>query len=263
LRGAAFPSPAGAALLVALLAPFAAAAEPLVAGSCDLEPGATGRVASVPDAVTLVFESGDTVRLAAIAPLTGDDGTAALEALAAGQDIRLMHGDVASDRYGRAVAQAFLADGRWIQAELLQSGNAVVVAADERQCLAELHAFEQAGRETGAGYWDDNAIPGAWSPDIRNGPDRYAVVEGRVESIGRTGTTVYLNFGRNWSEDLTVTIRSDDADIIENEAGTLDQLVGALIRARGWLSQRDGPWIGVDHGGQIEVLSAGNAAVAD
>ena len=35
---------------------------------------------------------------------------------------------------------------------------------------------------------------------------RFAIVEGKVLSVRESGGTVYVNFGRRWSEDFTVTI---------------------------------------------------------
>ena len=66
--------------------------------------------------------------------------------------------------------------------------------------------------------------------------------------------TVYLNFGRDWSRDLTVTIGIADVEVFEAEGGPLDILAGQRVRVRGWLRQWDGPWIRVDHPEQIELL---------
>ena len=34
---------------------------------------------------------------------------------------------------------------------------------------------------------------------------RFAVVEGKVLSVRESGGTIYVNFGRRWTEDFTVT----------------------------------------------------------
>ena len=35
---------------------------------------------------------------------------------------------------------------------------------------------------------------------------RFALVEGKVVSVRESGATIYVNFGRRWTEDFTVTI---------------------------------------------------------
>ena len=36
---------------------------------------------------------------------------------------------------------------------------------------------------------------------------RYALVEGEVVSVRESGNTIYVNFGRRWSEDFAVTMQ--------------------------------------------------------
>ncbi len=73
-------------------------------------------------------------------------------------------------------------------------------------------------------------------------------------SVGKTPTTVYLDFGRNWTTDFTVTVGTQDAALLESEGLALHDLEGRRVRVRGWLSQSNGPMIRVDHREQIEVL---------
>jgi hypothetical protein len=58
---------------------------------------------------------------------------------------------------------------------------------------------------------------------------RFALVEGRVLSVRESGATIYVNFGRRWTEDFTVT-----------------------ILVRGWIEERGGPWIEATRPEQIE-----------
>lgn len=247
--------------------PAAAEERTLVSGFCELEDAESGRVVEIHDATTIGLDDGRLIHLAAIAtpPNLTDpsDASPELEQVL-GTTVRFAVGDVEDDRYGRVVAHVFDADGTWLQAAIIENGHAVVAATlGDRQCLAELLAFERVARSEARGLWAEHAVPNAWSAAIRAGDDRFALIEGEVVSVGRTETTVYLNFGHDWSSDLTVTFGSPDADMVEAESGPLDALVGAVIRVRGWLSQRDGPWIRVDHGEQIEVLSGGDAGAAN
>jgi hypothetical protein len=72
---------------------------------------------------------------------------------------------------------------------------------------------------------------------------RFAIVEGRVLSVRESGSTVYVNFGRRWSEDFTVTIaKRVEADFIS--AGLPPRsLTGRMVRVRGVIEERAGPWI--------------------
>lgn len=232
---------------------------------CDLTEGETAMVAAVPGALTVTLATGMIVRLAGLVvpDEAAAESLAVLQALALGETVTLRYGDVTRDRYDRATAQIFLAgdDGVWLQERLLAEGLAIVSGRpDDRQCLSDLLAAEATGRSAAAGLWQNYNIPDAWSDTIRTEGGRFTLIEGRVVSIGRTASTIYLNFGNDWARDLTVTIGLPDAAIIEDEGDSLDILVGQVIRVRGWLTQRDGPWIRVDHPEQIELLSAGNAA---
>lgn len=259
---------AGLSLAIAGLSGANAEERTLVPGSCTLDGRGTGVVAEVVDATSLALDSGEIVRLAAIdlPPGFGDPSAVPPELSAAiGREVRLGIGEEGTDRYGRTLAQIYLEpDGTWLQALLLEQGRAVVVPVlGDYRCIADLLRYERSAREAGRGLWQNRSIPDAYSDTIRTEGGRFALVEGRVVSLGRTDSTVYLNFGWDWDFDLTVTFGSPDADIIEGESGPLDDLVGEVIRVRGWLTQRDGPWIRVDHGEQIELLSGGDAGAVD
>ena len=68
---------------------------------------------------------------------------------------------------------------------------------------------ENRARAAGLGLWADpyyvmrNAEDPAGILAIRG---RFAVVEGKVLSVRESGGTIYVNFGRRWSEDFTVTV---------------------------------------------------------
>lgn len=234
---------------------------------CVLADGESGIVAEVVDPVTVRLESGLGVRLAGIIPPGGGaDATAidALTGLALGHPVRLRYGSLSRDRYQRATAQLYLTGEAevWVQSALVSAGHAIVAGfAEDRTCLAALLANEREARDAHAGLWLARAPRDVWSEELRHGGARFELVEGEVVSIGRRERTVYLNFGNDWSTDFTVSMAVADADAIEAEGGSFDDLVGRRIRIRGWLDQWDGPWIRVDHAEQIELLSGGNGGV--
>lgn len=254
-------------LAAIVLAPSSLGAQERTFGDagCSLRDGETGVVTSIIDSVTIRLDDGLVVRLASLLPAgDADRAIAQLETLLVDRFVSLRYGEIDRNRYGHAVAHIFLsgqAEG-WVQSELLTAGNAIVAGhADERNCLAELLSFERIARANGAGVWSTRTPLSAWSPMLRDVPPRFELVEGRVVSLGRTDRTIYLNFGNDWSVDLTVTIRSSHIAEFEANGVTLDELVGRGVRIRGWLEQWDGPWIEVDHPEQIEVLNTGDGGV--
>jgi hypothetical protein len=73
-------------------------------------------------------------------------------------------------------------------------------------------------------------------------------------SVRESGATIYLNFGRRWAQDFTVTILKRHRR--EFSAAGIDPkfLEGRPIRVRGWIEQRGGPVIEADAPEQIELV---------
>jgi hypothetical protein len=78
-----------------------------------------------------------------------------------------------------------------------------------------------------------------------------------VVSVRESGSTIYVNFGRRWSEDFSVTIQKRNE---RNFAATGLVLTG-LAGRRGWVEARGSagkspggsPWIEAAHPEQIEI----------
>ena len=83
---------------------------------------------------------------------------------------------------------------------------------------------------------------------------RFALVEGRVLSVRESGGTIYVNFGRRWSEDFTVTVPKRSARTFTAAGFELKALAGRTVRVRGLVEERGGPWIEATEPGQIEIL---------
>lgn len=217
---------------------------------------------SIVDGTTLRLAGGLEVRLAGVesSAALSAEAVHALEALAVGRDASVFHGALDRDRYGRSVGHVFV-DGAQesLQAALLDEGLAVVSGlAEDRACLGDLLAHEDAARSDRRGLWAAASPLNAYGADVLAIDGAFALVEGRVLSLGRRERTVYLNFGNDWTADFTVSMSAASAAAIEAEGGALDALIGQRVRVRGWLTQRDGPWIVVDHAEQIELLDDGS-----
>lgn len=213
---------------------------------------------AVIDGATLRLAGGMEVRLADLdAGAAAEPGAAeGLSERALGREVELRYGAVDRDRYGRAVAHVFpLGAERSLQQEVLAAGLGMVSSlAADRACVAELLAEEAAARSGAAGRWARTGAFSAYGDAVQGIDGAFALVEGRIVSVGRRERTVYLNFGHDWSTDFTVSMTLANTERIEAEGGSFDTLVGVRVRIRGWLTQRDGPWIAVDHPEQIEIL---------
>lgn len=254
--------PAGAAVAL-LLASSAASGGP---ATCTAASPESAVVAEVIDGDTVVLDGGAVLRLAGIVAPKSEEGGAlaeaarqALAALVRGKGVLLGNRDANADRHGRTAAQVFLREGgAWVEREILRRGLArVFTLRDSRSCGAALLAAENEGRAAGAGLWSspDFAISEAGNPSLSERRGLYQIIEGRVLSVGRTASTVYLDFGRDWASDFTVTVRGSDEALFESEGLALDGLKGRRVRVRGWLAEWNGPTMNVDHPEQIEVLS--------
>ena len=250
----ALPNPALvlAAAFLSLLACRATAQAP-----CKLTDIGTAIVASVRDGRTLLLADGRELRLAAI-EVTGNSRDA-LQQLVDGHSVRLEQLGTATDRYGGLVAFVYTENTeRSVQQAMVAQGQARVSGRiGNKACADVLLDAEKAARKARRGLWaDPNFAPLRPENPTRIGAARgqFALVEGKVLSVRESGATIYLNFGRRWTKDFTVTILKRHRR--EFAAAGIDpkQLEGRPVRVRGWIEQRDGPVIEADAPEQIELV---------
>jgi endonuclease YncB( thermonuclease family) len=241
--------------LIVVIAPAIEAS----AAGCALEAQGEGRVDSVIDARSIRLQDGREVKLSGIEPVPSrrDIAVEVLSRMLAGHEVRL-HGDSdAPDRYGRQPALVFV-DGSTapVQSQILARGEALVAADSPGDCRAELLAAEAEARRGRQGVWSDPAaIKNAEnSGDILARMGQFTLVEGKVVSVREAGATLYLNFGRRWTQDFAVTISRRIAATFETAGIALKSLEHKRIRVRGWVEQRGGPRIEIRQIGQIELL---------
>jgi hypothetical protein len=86
----------------------------------------------------------------------------------------------------------------------------------------------------------------------------FAVVEGKVLSVRESGGTVYINFGRRWSDDFTVTVAKRNERSFMAAGLPLKKLTGQHVRVRGLVEERGGPWIEAAVPSQIEIAERGH-----
>ena len=240
----------------------------LVFGLAAIACGAE-RVAAVIDGDTVALASGREVRLVGIQapklPLgrkgfsawpLAEEAKAALEDLTLAQDVILTHGGAREDRHGRLLAHLHRAGDRvWVQGSLLRHGLARVYTFDDNRALAaELYAEERAARAERRGIWAHPFYRIRGVEELAPDLDTFQVIEGRVRRSANVRGRVYLNFGRDWGTDFTVTIAADALRLFRDAKLDPLALEGRVIRVRGWLKSQGGPLIEATHPEPIEVL---------
>ena len=266
---------AAAALSVAVAGVAAADAPCRGAGAVE-----QATVRAVTDALTLQLADGRSVRLAGIevpaarsaadaASASGTEGAIRardfLAGQVTGQPVDLYLVGATADRHGRLRAHVFVhraADAKGLERSVQQAmvihGLARVSArVGAPSCAVALRADEDRARRTGAGVWGlpDHVVRRADDPEaLRRLRGRFVLVEGRLLSVRESGGTVYLNFGRRWSEDFTATIARRNLRHFEAGGVNPRRLERRTVRVRGWIDERGGPWIELSRPEQIEVV---------
>ena len=203
----------------------------------------------------IALEDGRVVRLAGI------ELSAAPE-LAIGTAVMLKRLGAETDRYGRLQAHVFLTDNgteRWVQADLLARGIARMSSrVGDPACAKLLLGHENSARAARLGLWAEPVyvIGKAEEPaGVLESRGRFGLVEGKVVSVRESGGTIYVNFGRRWSEDFTVTIAKRNERAFAAAGLVPKSLNGRRVRIRGWIEERGGPWVEAARPEQIEVLN--------
>ena len=222
---------------------------------CKLSAIGPANVAAVRDGRTLLLSDGRELRLAGIE--VTDDSRAALQTLVAGRPLRLERLGAEHDRYGRLVAFAFVGDANEsVQQELLAQGHArVSMRVGDKACADALLNAERAARAARRGMWaDPNFAPLSAEnlTGLQAERGRFALVVGKVLSVHESGATIYVNFGRRWTRDFTVTILRRLQRPFAAAGVEPKKLEGRRIRVRGWIEQRGGPIIAAEAPEQIE-----------
>jgi endonuclease YncB( thermonuclease family) len=237
---------------------------------CVLETALSRAVARVVDGETLALDDGTEVRLiGALSPRPIEaaadvsfwpperEAMAELGRLVLGRSVELAFAGRRTDRYGRLLAHVFVRSGTarvWVQEHMLRTGHARAYSLpDNVGCMDELMAHERVAREARRGLWDHAAYqirPAERTRELLRWRSSFQLVEGRVVRVASVRGQVFLNFGENWREDFTASVRR------RLPSSNLDfkTLEGRLVRIRGWIERRAGPAIDIHHASQIEIV---------
>lgn len=226
--------------------------------ACEPRHAIAATVKSITDGRTFTLQDGREVRLPAIE--VQQAAQAALSKLVNGRELALSPLVPATDRYGRLNMRAFLtADGKTqsVEAALVAIGVALASPrGDDDGCLQELLRAERTARAGRLGLWDDDTRKKMRAENpaaLLDAQGTFAAVEGKVISVRESGGTIYINFGRRWSEDFTVTILKRNAHKFTEVGIEPKRLEGRVVRVRGFVEERGGPWIEANAPQQIEI----------
>jgi endonuclease YncB( thermonuclease family) len=249
----------GVLLAAALYASAALAGEP-ASQSCLPAAPFLATVQSVLDGRTFRLDDGREVWMPTIeAP--GMRAAAALTSEITGRALTFGVLKPVSDRYGRTAVRALAGrEGKLaLDVDLVSRGLAYIgipqKGAPADPCREALLAAEATARQNKAGLWSDPDYDTKAAHDtaaILAAKGRFAVIEGKVLSVRESGGTVYVNFGRRWSTDFTVTILKRITPTFIAAGIDLKKLERRLIRVRGFVEERDGPWIEATRPEQFE-----------
>ena len=160
-----------------------------------------------------------------------------------------------ADRYGRLHGFLLPPGGTEpLQIEWLRQGLGLADPIGVKTACAEaLLAAEAEARAAKRGVWRHMRIERADDRSLsRRRADTFAIVEGRVVSVGDRARSIYLNFGTFWRQDFTVQIGKRDLKRHPELLARLVRAEGRTVRVRGRLTERDGPYMRVRDAGQIE-----------
>jgi len=251
-----------------MLAGLTLIALPAAADACRPAGSERVQVADVPAGDILALADGRTIRLAAImAPRSPDPAAdpAARKArdalatmVAAAETVGLVQSDAAPDRYGRISGDVLITtagDDVWAQERLLAAGHAVLIGP-YGTCADVLAAAETRAIAGRAGLWSDPqfAIVNADDPTLRQRTGLYAVVEGRIASVGNRTYMTFLDFGADYRRDFTAMLTPKLVDSLAQTGVVAAALSGRRVQVRGIVEESGGPAIRVRNAGDLRVL---------
>jgi hypothetical protein len=236
-------------LLAVLL--LAAALPAPALSACEGEAG-EDRLVRIEETGDLVAASGRTLSLA---DLRLDPAAAGHLSAFAGEAVAItLFGG--PDRWSRIPARIVVArTGQDLASWLLDRGLAVVDIGERSDvCRPSLIGLETEPRRQKRGAWASWPLPADEPEALAARVGQFAVVEGRVVSVGERARWTYLNFGRDFARDFSVSISRRNWQAMRDAGLSADALTGRTVRVRGILDRRRAPGMEVTSAAMIEPL---------
>ena len=264
------------AWLAAFLVLAGTTVHPAFAGPCPPVGSETRAVANIRGVSDITLEDGTAAKLMGLLPPSVRDlpappsawplaGAALADLEHRLQDRRILIAKAGSfrDRYGRLVVHAFTSgeNAQWLQGALVEAGQVrVAPMPGETTCARALLLREAVARSKRIGLWANPVYEVRSARETRTLASltgTFQIVEGWVSAVARRRNTVFLNFGQDWRWDFTAGIDLRNTPQKDAIAAQLQELQGRLVRVRGYIERRNGPFIALASADVIEELPEG------
>ncbi|ABK45913.1 nuclease (SNase domain protein) [Magnetococcus marinus MC-1] len=172
-----------------------------------------------------------------------------------GQSVKLSFAPQGRSRdvYARPLCYVELANGQDLAEQLLEEGLAIVYPSADLNRYKRYSKAERRARKAKRGAW----LEGHWLVDhteARHHVGAYRIVGGTILNVDQKGGWIYLNFGKNWREDFTVTISHRDwLAHFRKVLGPFKELQGRFVEVRGRIGWRNGASIRAYHPYQLQL----------
>ncbi len=220
-----------------------------------------GTVRHVLDGDSVVLADQRQVRLIGInTPEFGKDGRPdeplagaardRLRELVQGKNVQLMLEDEQRDHYGRWLAHLRLPDNTRVEEVLLLEGLAAAIAIPPNVGQVQrLFETERVARAARRGIWGLAYSTPIATESLASVHTGFRFVRGRVTHVGRSKKYVDLDMGSRFA------VRIGHADWKQYFHNRPEDWRGALIEARGWISEQHGRLhLGIGHPAMLQRL---------
>lgn len=235
----------------------------------ELRQTGQGKVIQIISPLSVQLENGKILRLSGIniPDYSGEDaGPSALLAVQILKDMLEGHevilyqtrkNDVGRiNRMGHEIVHIVRkSDDAWVQGTLIKLGLAIVQTTKTNpEMAAQMLALEESARKEKLGLWE-NTLRILTPEEAGAHTGSFQIVEGRVESAALKKNRLYMNFGKNWRDDFTVTVAPENKRAFSKDGINMLDWNGQNLRVRGWITDYNGPNMEIDHPGAIQKIS--------
>jgi len=232
-------------------------------------PAGEARIADVDERLDIALADGRLVRLAGLdlpspsrgAPATAEAARRFLIERLIGREAEIDLLSAGTDRWGRVLADLALpatpaGTGKSVATALIAAGYARVKPEFEtRACAPARLSTEESARRARLGLWSDPAyavVQASDSAALRARAAQFIVIEGRVRRVGFTRSRLYLDLASR--DGPTIVLSRKLAPSLARAGRPVEDMTGAVVRARGALDERPRPTIEVSEPAMIEVV---------
>ncbi|MBI3441760.1 MAG: thermonuclease family protein [Proteobacteria bacterium] len=157
-----------------------------------------------------------------------------------------------ADRYGIPLVYIVRKDGLWIQQELISKGLAWAFNTESSpELISLLKQIETQARIKRRGFWSNPTYAVKTPDNVQNYTNSFQIVQGKILNVTAKQDYTYVNFGYDWRQDFTVSIKNNTRQLFNTDPQTW---VNKTVRIRGWVKDKNGPMIELTHPEQMEFL---------